>query len=132
MYASNWNIVSAPLDTTTLAQIVGDPYQQILHSSDNITRLLLENYNYWFEHCSWVNTSGILPPNPNTTSSALHDLVAAFLTVEQNYLIMQDFSITVDTDGFTIITTNGRDVTEAIQWNNLEGWCQEIAERLTS
>lgn len=61
------------------AQITGDLYQDLLRSTttNNVTKVLLDNYRYWYDHCPWSHYSGIIPPDPTRTSSTLHDLVTA-------------------------------------------------------
>jgi len=133
LYNASWTIISAPLDVTVFSQIGGLAYQQILNSQNPITQLLIQNYQYWYTHCSWANNSGLIPPNPENISSTLHDLVSAFMIVENEFLIKNNLPIMIESTGDTVITTLGRTVTEATSWKSpqaIKNWGEYIASVL--
>jgi inosine-uridine nucleoside N-ribohydrolase len=128
MYDTKWNIISFPLDVTIFAQIEGKFFHDILNSKNKITQLLISNYKYWLDNCSWSNQSGLKPPNLFNRSSSLHDLVSAsFIPMHWNqsssYWIFDNLSISINSTGFTNINKkNGKIIQESLSWKNIQHW----------
>lgn len=56
------------------------------------------------QYCTWANTSGLLPINPNSCSSTLHDLVSAYMIIVDNnddYLVMKHLNVYINDTGYT-------------------------------
>jgi inosine-uridine nucleoside N-ribohydrolase len=133
LYKSKWSIITAPLDVTVLSQIGGEYYRDIFQSTNPVARVIIEQYFYWYAHCSWANSSVIEPANPQTKSSTLHDLVAAYMIDGNDYLMYQNLNIVVNGTGFTLIDSKGKSVVEALQWikfTGINGWSQTVANLL--
>jgi len=146
LYNASWSMFSAPLDITVFSQIGGEVYKHIARSRNVVTRELMDNYEYWFDHCTWSHHAGILPPNPINMSSTLHDLVAASMVVEllecftpyyncfpgeNQDFNLQDTYLLINSSGFTNIDIiNGRMVVEALSFVDQDTWTRNIAKVL--
>lgn len=133
MYDASWDITSAPLDVTNWSQMGGDSYQKVRMSKSIVTRTLMENFVYWFEHCTWANQSGIYQTDPKIRASTLHDLVAASMVLNDasKYLVVETLPIMINDTGYTLISSDkGRDVHEATYWKQNEQWFEWMANVL--
>lgn len=108
------------------AQIQGLYYQQLLRSTNPITRVLLDNYAYWVVRCPWVNES-LIPPDVRTVSSTVHDLVAAMLVVDDSALSLQSLDMSINSVGMTLDGNQGRLVAEALKWVDFEVFSATVA-----
>jgi inosine-uridine nucleoside N-ribohydrolase len=142
LYSTDWlNFVNAPLDLTAWAQIGGMSYQKLLNSNSQMTKVLMDNFRYWFKNCDWGPSSGVLPINPVNISSTLHDLVtASFVPLlfgnNPNGTPMAFFPkwTTVNNEGYTVIvkqgTANSTQISQAMNWDNYQMWVDDVVQTL--
>eukprot|EP01119_Soliformovum_irregulare_P005689 TRINITY_DN1742_c0_g1_i2.p1 TRINITY_DN1742_c0_g1~~TRINITY_DN1742_c0_g1_i2.p1 ORF type:complete len:214 (-),score=52.57 TRINITY_DN1742_c0_g1_i2:43-684(-) len=126
MYEAAWPIQAAPLDTTVQSTISGTSYQVIRDSPSIYSKTLLECYRWWWDHCSWRYG------NPESASTILFDLVAAYTVITDEGLLVTDLNIKVNDQGMTEISSQGRLVREGMQWRSdgLNLWTTAVVKIL--
>jgi hypothetical protein len=67
-----------------------------------------------------------------TASSTLFDTVAVWMTMDESLLEMREMGIRVTDDGRTLPDPAAPKVNCALEWKDLEGFRDRIAERLSA
>jgi inosine-uridine nucleoside N-ribohydrolase len=125
VYSTPWAspLVTGPLDTTQFFQIMGDTYQRFLHStkSDLLPRVLLENYQAWYDN-GGRNETALQPFSPSLASSTNYDLevsVIATLLAENRlnpFVAFSQYPLAVNGSGFTVVEKGALVVDAATSW----------------
>ncbi len=112
-----------PLDTCGLVTISGERFQKLVKCDDPLVKALLENYRIW------SNKSRV---SELQSSSILYDTTAVYLAYRQPRLLkLQTLSISVTGDGITKVDPNGRSMSVATAWTDLDGYRDRLVEVLT-
>ncbi len=123
VFAAPWReAVITPLDTCGVVMLEGERYRQLRHSRDRLMRVVMKNYDLWSprnEH-----------NDPDRHSSVLFDTVAVHLAHSREYLRMQRMNLTVDDQGYTRESTDGRPFDVALEWSDREAFYDELTRRL--
>ncbi len=116
-------ITITPLDTCGLVRLSGDRFQTLKQSRDPMVQALLENYRIW---------AGKLSVDELKASSILFDTVAVYLanTGDRPLLKLETLSIKVTDDGHTVVDPQGRQMSVATAWNDLDGFCDLLMKSL--
>ena len=119
VFAAPWReMLITPLDTCGMVLLRDAQYQAIAQSSDPLLKAVLENYHIW---------NG----GPAKQSSILFDTVAIHLAYSTAFLRVEELSIRITDDGYTILDDEGRPTQIAIDWNDLDGFENALMQRLT-
>jgi len=121
-----WDVTITPLDTCGFVRLDGDHYRRVFESRDRIAATIIENYKIWSK--ANKNTEEVV----RKQSSTLFDTVAVYLAYSQNFCTMERLNIRVNDDGFTVIDDKGKPMQVATDWKSLSGYCEFMANRLTS
>jgi inosine-uridine nucleoside N-ribohydrolase len=123
VFSAPWHeVVITPLDTCAYAVLEGTRYDHCQQSIDPVMQAVIENYRMWSRPCK--------PDRSGYQSSVLFDTVAIHLAYTTRHLQMQKMRLIVDDQGFTREAATGQPVHVAIAWSNLDGYLDELTERL--
>ena len=115
-------ITITPLDTCGLVTLSGERFQKLVKSDDPLVKALLENYRIWAKK----NRISELH-----SSSILYDTVAVYLAYPDTRLLKcQTLSISVTDDGITKVDPQGRPMSVATAWTDLDGFRDRLVEVL--
>ena len=127
VFAAPWDCTITPLDTCGLVRLEGENYRRIHESDDPWLDALIENYEAWLPGASYMDPD----TDPSKISSTLFDTVAVYLAAEQDLVEMQDLSLRVTDDGYTVIDeVDGRIVHCATSWKDLPAFEKKLTEIL--
>ena len=124
MYAADWEVLVAPLDTAGLIRVEGPGYQQILHSEDPVSRTLMENYRVWARNISYG------PFQPREASSTLYDCVVVYLALRPESCEIDVLNVRVTDEGYTVREPSGSRILAALRWRDLSGFQDFLVRRL--
>ncbi|NLX03924.1 MAG: nucleoside hydrolase [Phycisphaerae bacterium] len=124
-FAADWPMTITPLDTCGRIRLTGEKYRKIQNSTDPILSALMDNYRIWAEAQHQPNL-------PEQQSTILYDTVAIYLAFADDLLVMDDLSIRVRDDGFTVVDPAGKPMRVAMDWKDLPGFEDFLVERLIS
>jgi inosine-uridine nucleoside N-ribohydrolase len=127
VFAAPWEVSITPLDTCGIVHLVGEKYQKVYHSKDQVTQALVENYRVW---CKARGGRGV--PDPTKRSSTLFDTVAVYMAFTEKLLEMENLPLRVTDDGRTLIDDKARSVRCAMRWKDLPAFEDELVRRITS
>ncbi len=123
VFAADWReAVITPVDTCGLVRLEGDRYRRVLESDDPLVRAVIENYRIW--------SVGRESFDPESASTILFDTVAIYLAFSRRYLVTEKIGISVTDDGFTIPDPSGRAMDVAVNWSDLDAFCDFLVGRL--
>lgn len=123
VFAAPWiSRTITPLDTCGVVQLLGKRYQRLCRCSDPLMQAVMKNY--------WLWAAAHPPFDPGRSSSILFDTVAVHLAYSTQFLSMQRQGIRVTDDGYTVIDPQAAAVHVAMDWVDLEGYCDFLVERL--
>jgi inosine-uridine nucleoside N-ribohydrolase len=123
VFRAPWReMVLTPLDSCAYVVIDGDRYASLQSAHTAVLQAVFENYRIWHGHCP-----GALPDQQTTV---LYDTVAVHLAHTTRYLAMQTLALTVDDQGVTRETADGRPMQVAVGWTDLDGYLEELTARL--
>ena len=120
-----WRQISiTPLDTCGLVGVSGPRFQALKDCKDPTVQAMLENYRIWARKPSLDQLRG---------SSTLFDTVAIYLALpgERPLVELETLPITVTKDGFTRIDDQGRRMSVAARWKDLDGYRDLLVKILT-
>jgi len=123
--AAPWKSVAiTPLDTCGLKQISisGERYKKLKASNDPLVQLILENYRIWNRAPKADSLSA---------SSTLYDTVAIYLAEPPHPLLnTEQLDIRVSDDGHTALAADGKPMSVATSWKNVEAYRDLLVGRL--
>lgn len=125
VFSAPWDMTITPLDTCGLVVLKGEHYQKVKTSSNPIAKAIIENYGLWCPKQNYFN-KGLCEKQ----SSTLFDTVAVYLAMSHEYLKMEELPIVVSDDGFTKIDPNGKSISVATEWKDIEAFYSLLVERL--
>jgi inosine-uridine nucleoside N-ribohydrolase len=125
VFTADWPMTITPLDTCGLVHLTGSKYRKVAECPDPVVRAVIENYNIWRKSADPKATQ------PATASSTLFDTVAVYLALSHDLLRMEDLPIVVGDDGITRIDPQGKRMSCAMAWKNLEKFEDLLVARLT-
>ena len=114
--------IITPLDTCGRVHLEGERHSRIRDSQDPLACAIMENYRMW--------ATGRENTDPDQRSSTLHDTVAIYLAFATDLLEVETMALTVSDKGLTIPDRSGSKVAVAIEWRDLEGFCDFLVARL--
>lgn len=121
VYEAPWKSIRiAPLDSCGILRLTGENVQTVCQSDCLLVKSLLESVLVWSDFVS--NTDW------PERSSILFDTVAAYLCFGTDYLRMERKNLKIDEDGF--MRDGSTTVDCAMEWTDLEGFKQMLADRL--
>jgi len=119
------DITIIPLDTCGIVKFEGEQYQNILKSSDQLIKSLIDSYKIWYKNVTWQ-----IDCNPEFNTSILFDTVAVYLAYEEKLLEIKDIKIKITSDGMTIPDKNGIKVRAALKWKDINKFKEMLVKRL--
>lgn len=124
VYSAPWKSIRiAPLDSCGILRLNGDDLQRVRKADCRLVRSLMESVDCWarsVNHSEWPERSSIL-----------FDTVAAYLCFETEHLKMERLNLLIDEQGFMRRSAQGAAVDCALDWQDINGFKQMLAERLT-
>jgi inosine-uridine nucleoside N-ribohydrolase len=125
VFKAPWKSMTiTPLDTCGIVKLQGSLYKKIAESKDAMVQAIIEN------HHIWLKSGGI--NEKETESSILFDTVAVHLAYSTEFLKMEKMRIGINDSGFTVIDERAPLINVAIDWLDLDGYHEYLAERLLS
>ena len=124
-FTAGWDMTITPLDTCGVVSLDGDRYQRVLECKDPVVQAVIENYRFW-------ETAKGIGPKADRASSILFDTVAVYLAFADDLVVMEDFGIRVDDQGYTRIDPSAKVVRCATEWRDYPGFQDWLVDRLTS
>jgi inosine-uridine nucleoside N-ribohydrolase len=139
VFTAPWDITITPLDTCGIVHLRGDKYQKVLNRNSPLTRALIENYRAWYKQGILNKEKDISPAELkkrvdkkiSSSSTTLFDTVAVYLAMSTDLVKMQKLPIKVTDDGYTRVDEDGKIISCAIEWNDLDAFEDFLVERLT-
>ncbi len=125
VFAAPWDITITPLDTCGLVTLTGEKYRSILDATNRIASDLIANYRIWL-----TNQPSLAPGLADHHSSTLFDPVAVYLSMHQDFCLMEKLKLRVTDDGFTVVDPEARPVNVATQWKDLGSFEDLLVESL--
>lgn len=127
VFAAPWDCTITPLDTCGLVKLRDEKYQKIARSDDPWLQALLENYRVFLPLAPFIEAG----THPDKISTTLFDTVAIYLAHAQDFVEMEDLSLRVTDDGYTVIDAQaGRNVHCATRWKDLSAFEDALVNRL--
>jgi len=131
VFSVEWKIIMAPLDCTQKLFLNEDRFARVQSSTKKLAQALMENNQKW---ASGSMQARYLKANPSdkdmVRSSLLHDSLAIYLAVHEQWTIMESLQITVDSKGMTIISEKeGKFVLVATSYSNLDALLDYLTEK---
>lgn len=127
VFTAPWEMTITPLDTCGLVHLRGEKYRRVYECPDPLIQALIENYRIWAEHVTWVR--GL---DASAYSSTLFDTVAVYLAFSEELLVIEELSIRVTDDGYTLIDeTTAKVIRCATAWKDLDAFEDLLVARLT-
>jgi len=126
VFTAPWDMMITPLDTCGLIHLKGEKYQQVLQSQDPVAQAIVENYRAWCKAQERVKDDQV-----QSRSSTLFDTVAVYLTFCQTLCQMEDLGIRVDDKGYTRIDPNGKVMSVAAKWKDMDAFEDLLVARVT-
>jgi len=123
VFAAPWAMTITPLDTCGFVRIEGEAYRRVRDAEDPLVRALMENYRIW---CRALGRDDWFPER----SSILFDTVAVHLAFSEEHLAMEDLKLTVEDDGLTAVSPEGRPVRTATEWADQDAYEAFLVDRL--
>lgn len=125
-FEAGWPMVITPVDTCDAAALKGDRFLQLMRSTDNAVKALLDSY------CSWCNEMGWDHPRSNfpMASAILFDTVAVALVYREDFFEMEEVSIRIDDNGMMQIDPTAKKVRSAINWEKKDEFEEHLTRRL--
>jgi inosine-uridine nucleoside N-ribohydrolase len=126
VFAAPWDMAITPLDTCGLVQLEGRKYQAVRDCEDPLVQALIENYRIWARN---------LPPSAGrldaeVQSSTLFDTVAIYLAFSEELVVMEELTIRVTDDGYTVVEEGAKEVNCAVDWRDLAAFEDLLVRRL--
>ncbi|CAF1061202.1 unnamed protein product [Didymodactylos carnosus] len=102
MFKKKWKeFMLASLDCTKYFQFNGPIWQQFLNHS--MSKLILDSFKIWYEN-GGKHLDTLQPYSPLFGTSALHDLLAVYLVInDRNTIISEELPLIITDQGYTII-----------------------------
>jgi len=124
-FTADWDVTITPLDTCGIVRLEGAKYRAVRDCEDPLVQALIENYRIWTENVEWTQV------DPETRSSVLFDTVAIYLAFSAELLVMEDLSVRVTDDGYTVIDDSAKRINCATDWRDLPAFEDFLVQRLT-
>lgn len=149
MYQAAWlaPLCMVPLDSTVFDQFYGPTYAALLEANTTTGHpyavSLLEHYVVWYNN-GGKNFFAMLPFSPNSATSTMYDLQAAWSTqyyaqaimskpVSLPLLVLEMDNIGVDVNGFTVICPSCQPVVVQENWaGNIRNTVEQFGAELIS
>ena len=125
VFTAPWPMTITPLDTCGLVRLTGERYRAVRESNDPLARAVIENYQIWLE-----NNPNAKHLDGRVQSSTLFDTVAVYLAFAEELLVMEELGIRVTGDGYTRVDDSAKRINCAVEWKDLEGFYDLLADRL--
>ena len=120
------DVTITPLDTCGIVRLTGKKYQKLHDYKDNFIKTLIESYYSWAKYVQSTKEY------PRVQSSTLHDSVAVYLALSEEYLEIENLGITVTDDGYTLIDRDKKAIRCATKWKNLPAFEDWLVNTLTN
>jgi inosine-uridine nucleoside N-ribohydrolase len=125
-FTAPWDITITPLDTCGCIVLKGEGYKKVRDCQRPLIKALVENYRIWFRHMKWEGNA------PETKSSVLFDLVAIYLAISEDYLVMKDLGVRVTDKGKTVVDDSAKHMNVAVEWKDKDAFYAWLVERLVT
>ena len=124
VFAAKWHSVTiTPLDTCGLARLDRTRYGRLLKSEEPLLREVIKMYREWNFRVYGTETE----PEESTI---LYDTVAVHMAMSEEFYRTEEVKLIVDDKGFTRIDPSGAPIRAAVEWTDLEGYCDDLTGRL--
>lgn len=121
--SASWkDITITPVDTCGIVKLAGANYLRVRDCREPVTAAVVENYGLWARHHQ--------AHDPKEQSSILFDTVAVYLAFTTERLTMRRMGVRVTDEGFTVPDPQARQMNVAIDWTDLPGYYDFLAERM--
>ncbi|MBP5639423.1 MAG: nucleoside hydrolase [Victivallales bacterium] len=126
VFSADWlSATITPLDTCGRVILKGDLYRRIEEDTSTLVRNIAEVYHIW--RASYKMEDADKP----VQSSILFDTVAVHLASSHDFLKMVRMKLTVDNDGLQQESPDGKPFDVAIEWTDLDAYCNFLVDTLT-
>lgn len=126
VFAAEWRSAAiTPLDTCGLARLDRARYGRLLASEEPLLREVVKMYNQWNFRLFGVK-------DPPVESTILYDTVAVHMAMSGEFYRMEVVPLVVDDGGFTRVDPSGTLIRAAVEWTDLDGYCDYLTGRLLS
>ncbi len=121
MVAAPWTITTSPLDASEELVLRGEAFAAVAASDHPLARIVIENYTLW-DHRRH---------HPRDASSVLYDTAAVYLAYSEEYALVQTRRLTVNGQGHTLVTPDGKEVRCQLGWKDRKAFDAFLVKTLT-
>ncbi|MGE5607926.1 MAG: nucleoside hydrolase [Bacillota bacterium] len=121
MVAAPWTITTSPLDASEELVLRSESFAAVAASDHPLARIVIENYDLWAHRRN----------HPRDTSSILYDTAAVYLTYSEEYALVQTRKLTVNDQGHTLVTPDGKEVRCQLGWKDRKAFDAFLVKTLT-
>ncbi len=122
MVAAPWTITTSPLDASEELALHGESYMTVADSPHPLARIVIENYDLWAHRDGY----------PRDASSVLFDTAAVYLAYSEEFARIKTLRLTVNDEGHTLISPDGREVRCQLGWKDREAFDAFLVKTLTA
>ena len=123
VFTAPWeNMTITPVDTCGMVKLAGEHYRRVRDCREPLTAAVIANYRLWAEHHRYHD--------PEKQSSVLFDTVAVYLAFSTERLTVRRMGVRVTDDGLTVPDPQAQQMDVAVEWTDLEGDYEFLAERM--
>lgn len=130
VFAANWEVTIAPLDTCGTIFLTGDRYQQVLKSGKPLARALIENYQIWLQAREGMDDTR--PDMLFERSTLLCDTEAIYLAFSEALVQIENLGIAVTEQGDTVIDPDAKKIRCATAWLDFAAFQDMLVSRITA
>lgn len=122
MVAAPWTITTSPLDASEELGLRGALYTTVADSPHPLARIVIENYDLWAHRDGY----------PQDANSVLYDTAAVYLACSEEFARIETLRLTVNDEGHTLISPDGRDVRCQLGWKDRAAFDAFLVGTLTA
>jgi len=130
VFAADWEVTIAPLDTCGTIVLTGEKYQQILHSGRPLARALIENYQIWLQAREGIGDTR--PDMLCERSTLLCDTEAVYLAFSETLVQIETLGVAVTEQGDTVIDPGAKKIRCATSWLDFAAFQDILVRRITA
>ncbi|NLO36805.1 MAG: nucleoside hydrolase [Clostridiaceae bacterium] len=130
VFAADWEMTIAPLDTCGTIVLTGEKYQEVLHSDRPLARALIENYRVWLQ--ARKGMKDVQPGMLFERSTLLCDTEAVYLAFSEELVQIETLGVTVSEHGDTVIDPGAKPIRCATSWLDFAAFQDILVRRITA
>jgi inosine-uridine nucleoside N-ribohydrolase len=120
---ANWSVTLTPVDTCGQIMLSGERYRQIFECRDPLVRALMENFECWANAVHFEK-------DWRTASSILYDTAAVYLAFSEQWVVIGEWPLLIDDQGYTRVDPSGSPVRCATAWKSINSFHDFLADRI--